>query len=137
MAQYINVPQAARHIPNPQFSGETFEVILARMMERVQQRDKREGAVIWDSNASSAIELQEIYIALDDILVESWGDSASREFLIRRARERHIIPFPSTHAVLRGMFTPSDVDLTGRRFSMPNTALTYVVERQAEDGGGG
>ena len=130
-----------RYEPNPQFGGETFDIILNRMMERIKERDRREGALIWDSNASSAIELQEIYIALDDILVEAWGDSASREFLIRRARERNIIPFPATHAVLRGIFKPSptatDVDLTGRRFSMPNTTLTYTVERVAEDEQGG
>jgi len=122
------------YVPEPLYGGETFEVILRRMMDRVKQRDKREGAVIWDSNASSAIELQLIYLALDDILVESFGDSASREFLIRRARERRIIPFPATHAVLRGEFTPLEVDVTGRRFSMPNTALTYVVEEKIADG---
>jgi len=127
----------ARYEPNPQFGGETFETILARMMERIKERDKREGSLIWDSNASSAIELQEIYIALDDILVEAWGDSASREFLIRRAKERYIIPFPSTHAILRGMFAPPNADLTGRRFSMPNTALTYIAEKQIEDDVGG
>ena len=126
-----------KYIPNPQFNGETYEIILARMMERIKERDKREGAVIWDSNASSAIELQEIYIALDDILVEAWGDSASREFLIRRARERYVIPFPPTYAILRGIFTPSNVDITGRRFSMPNTTLTYIAERQIEDEIGG
>jgi len=124
----------AQYIPDPQFGSETFEVILQRMMDRIQQRDKREGAVIWDSNASSAIELQLIYLALDDILIESFGDSASREFLIRRAAERGIIPFPATHAILRGEFTPVDVDVTGRRFSMPNTALTYIVEDKIEDG---
>jgi len=124
---------AGAYIPEPLFGNETFESILQRMMDRVQQRDKREGAVIWDSNASSAVELQLIYLALDDILVESFGDSASREFLIRRARERHVIPFPSTYAILRGIFTPPDVDVTGRRFSMPNTALTYIAERPIDD----
>ena len=121
-------------IPEPQFGNETFEVILGRMMERINQRDKREGALIWDSNASSAIELQLIYLALDDILREAFGDSASREFLIRRARERRIIPFPATHAILKGEFRPLDVDVTGRRFSMSNTALTYVVERKISEG---
>jgi len=127
----------ARYTPNPRFGGETFEVILQRMMGRVKERDRREGALIWDSNASSAIELQEVYTALDDILVEAFGDSASREFLIRRARERNVIPFPSTHAILRGIITPSDADITGRRFSMPNTALTYVAERLIGDAIGG
>jgi len=124
----------ARYAPQPHFSGETFEVILQRMMDRVQHRDKREGSVIWDSNASSAVELQLIYLALDDILEEAFGDSASREFLIRRAAERGIASFPATHAILRGEFTPSDIDITGRRFSMPNTALTYVVEDKISDG---
>jgi len=124
----------AAYEPAPLYGGETFEVILRRMMDRVGQRDKREGAVIWDSNASSAIELQLIYLALDDILAESFGDSASREFLIRRARERRIIPFPASHAILRGEFTPPEIDVKGRRFSMPNTALTYVVEEKIDDG---
>jgi len=126
------------YVPESLFENETFEVILARMMERVTAaRDRREGAIIWDSNASSAVELQLIYLALDDILVESWGDSASREFLIRRAAERGITPFPATHAILRGVFTPSDADITGRRFSMPNTALTYIVEGVVDDEIGG
>lgn len=120
--------------PEPKFGNETFEVILERMMSRVSQRDKREGAVIWDSNASSAIEFQLIYLALDDILKEAFGDSASREFLIRIAKERGIAPFPATQAILRGEFTPTDVDITGRRFSMPNTALTYIAEEKIEDG---
>jgi len=127
----------ARYEPTPQFSGETYDVILQRMMDRVSQRDKREGAVIWDSNASSAIELQLIYLALEDILLEAFGDSASREFLIRRAAERNIHPFPATHAVLRGRFTPEDVNVAGRRFSMPNTTLTYVVEEPVDDEFGG
>ena len=105
------------------------------MLDRVDGRDKREGAVIWDSNASSAIELKNIYLALDDLLVEAFGDSASREFLIRRAKERFIIPFPATHAIFRGEFTPSDIDVSGRRFLMPNTALTYIVEDFISPGG--
>lgn len=127
----------AQYIPESKFGGETFEVILERMMSRISGRDNREGSIIWDSNASSAVELQLIYLALDDILVESFGDSASREFLIRRAAERMITPFPATNAILRGNFTPTDVDITGRRFSMPNTALTYIAKRQIDDEIGG
>ena len=121
-----------KHVPTPQFNNENFDNILKRMMERISQRDKREGSIIWDSNASTAIELQLIYLALDDILVESFGDSASREFLIRRASERRIIPFPATHAILRGIFTPAGADITGRRFSMPNTALTYMAQNRID-----
>lgn len=117
------------------YADQTFEKILSRMMNRVPNRDRREGSLVWDGNASSAIELQHVYIALDNILTESFGDTASREFLIRRARERDIVPFPASRAVLKGLFTPTDIDMTGRRFSMPNTPLTYTVERRLDDVG--
>jgi len=126
-----------KYIPTPLHGGETFETILDRMMSRVGRRDKREGSIIWDSNASSAIELQLLYLALDDIMAESFGDSASREFLIRRARERNVIPFPATQAIWRGIVTPLDANIAGRRFSMLNTNLTYVVEERIEDELGG
>ena len=106
------------------------------MLDRIRNSvDKREGSVIYDANASAAVELQLLYIALNDIMNESFADTASREFLIRRARERGITPFPATHAILRGEFTPVNIDVTGRRFSMPNTPLTYEVEAALEENG--
>jgi len=117
------------------YENENFEGILKRMLDRISNsRDKREGSVIWDTNASVAVELQLIYIALEDILNESFGDTASRQFLIRRAKERGITPFPATNAVLQGEFTPSDVEVIGRRFSMPNATLSYIVEERISDG---
>ena len=119
--------------PTPKWGSETFELILERMNDR-SNRDQREGGVIWDANASSAVELQEIYIALDDILKEAFGDSASREFLVRITKARNITPFSATNAILRGVFEPANIDLTGRRFSMPNTPLTYTVENRTDLG---
>jgi len=115
--------------------NQTFELILQRMLDRIRNNvDKLEGSLIHDANASTAVEMQLIYLALDEVLNESFGDTASREFLIRRARERGVIPFPATHAILRGEFTPANIDVIGRRFSMPNTGLTYIVESQISSG---
>ena len=61
----------------------TYEAILQRMLDRVPDKfDKREGSVIWDTHSPTAIELQILYLELDAILREAYGDTASREFLI-------------------------------------------------------
>ena len=105
------------------------------MLDRVgNDVDKREGSVIYDACASAAMELHLLYIALDDIMNESFGDTATREFLIRRAKERGITPSPATHAILQGEFTPAGINLTGRRFSMSGTAMTYIVQDKITDG---
>ena len=64
----------------------TFDVILERMMDRVPNNiDKREGSIIYDALAPAAVELAQMYIELDVILNETFADTASREYLIRRA----------------------------------------------------
>ena len=104
----------------------TYDVILNRMLARVSDRmDKREGSVIWDTHSPAAVELQILYMELDTILREAYGDTASREFLILRCRERGISPWEATKAVLKGIFTPAETDVTGQRFNAGE--LNYVV----------
>lgn len=63
------------------YEDQTYEVILERMLARVNEKfDKREGAVIFDTHSPTAIEFQILYIELDTILREAYGDTASREF---------------------------------------------------------
>ena len=70
------------------FENITYEKILERMLARVSDRfDKREGSVIWDTHSPTAIEFQILYLELDAILREAYGDTASREFLILRCKE--------------------------------------------------
>jgi uncharacterized phage protein gp47/JayE len=115
------------------YEDTTYEVILQRMLDRVPDRfDKREGSVIWDTHSPTAIELQILYIELDVILKEAYGDSASREFLILRCRERGIYPYEATHAVLKGVFAPATIDVTGQRFNIGE--INYVVTRKIADG---
>lgn len=110
----------------------TYEEILDRMLAHVDDKfDKREGSVIFDTHSPTALELQLLYVELNTILSEAYGDTASREYLIKRCAERGITPREATHAVLKGEFTPTTIDLTGRRFnigSMNFTALEKITD---------
>ncbi len=115
------------------FENTTYEAIRDRMLARVSDKlDKREGSVIWDTHSPTAAELQILYIELDTILREAYGDTASREFLILRCRERGIAPYPAVRAVLRGEFTPADIDVTGKRFNIGS--MNYRVTEKTGDG---
>lgn len=115
------------------YENTTYESILERMLARVPDKlDKREGSVIWDTHSPTAIELQILYMELDSILQEAYGDSASREFLIRRCRERGIYPYPATHAIGRGVFVPVDIDVSGQRFNIGE--INYTVLEKMADG---
>lgn len=116
------------------FDELTFETILKRMLERVpNDRDKREGSIIYDSIAPDAAEFAIWYIMLDAILNETFADTATREYLIKRVSERGIVPKTATKAILKGVFTPSTVNLKmNARFSCDN--LNYKVIEKIADG---
>ena len=57
--------------------------------------DKREGSVIYDAIAPAALELANMYVALDVVMDEVFADSASYYYLIKRAAERGIYPICS------------------------------------------
>lgn len=112
----------------------TYEDILQRMLDRVpNSMDKREGSIIFDALAPAAVELQLMYIEFDIILTETFGDTASREYLIRRAAERGVIPYAATNAVLKAVATPSTINVAvGSRFSL--NELNYIVTEKIVDG---
>lgn len=115
------------------YESATYEVILQRMLDRVSNKlDKRPGAVIWDTHSPTAIEFQVLYIELDQIYKETFGDTASREYLIKRAKERGLSPYPASCAVLRGEFTPSTIDVLGKRFNRDK--LNFIVTAKISDG---
>lgn len=65
----------------------TYEVILDRMMNRVTEKypnlDNREGSIIFNALAPAALELAIMYTELDNVMSESFIETASREFLFR------------------------------------------------------
>lgn len=112
------------------FENNTYQVILERMLARIPNTfDKREGAMIYDALAPAAAELTMAYIGLEAVFREMFADTASKDCLIRRAAERGITPYSATHAILRGVFTPTSISIpTGARFHC-NDTVYYVVEK--------
>lgn len=116
------------------YSEMTFDVIMARLLSRIPDNmDKREGSIIYDALAPAAIELAILYIEFGVIETESYADTASREYLIKRAAERGIIPHAATYSVVKGIFTPTTLNIPiGSRFNCDK--LNYVVISKIADG---
>lgn len=115
------------------YEGQTYDVILERMLGRVSDKmDKRPSSVIYDTHSPTAIELQVLYIELDTMLKNMYGDTAAREFLILLAKDRGLSPEPATKAVLKGEFVPATIDVIGKRFNIND--MNYVVTERIADG---
>lgn len=111
----------------------TYEQIIARLLDRVKltdsDTDTREGSVIYTALAPAAMEIKNMYVDLDNTLNEAFADTATRPYLIRRAAERGMKPYPATYAVRKGVFN-TDVPI-GSRFSLDE--LNYsVIEKIAD-----
>ena len=112
------------------FEHITYEELIKRMVDRAltynKNLDSREGSLLFLAEAPAAVELQNLYIALDTVLRETFADTASRPYLIQRALERALEPYPATNAVLEMTITPPDLPLPmGERFSIGE--LNYSV----------
>lgn len=116
------------------FEENTFQVILQRLLDRVPDTmDKREGSILYDALAPAAFELQLIYIDLDTFLKEVFTDTASREYLIRRAWERNVTPHEANAAVWKGSFEPKALEIPiGARFNSDD--LNFAVRGRLGDG---
>lgn len=113
------------------YENVTYEIILQRMLDRIPNSfDKREGSVIYDALAPAAVEFQNMYIATDCFMDESFADTQSRPYLIKRCAERGIKPSNASYAIRQGEFN-IDVPI-GSRFSL--NKLNYVVTEKISDG---
>ena len=115
------------------YEEKNFDTIIDNMLERVTEAepeiDTREGSVIYNALAPAAIEMQDLYIALDTVLNESFADTQSREFLIRRCAERGIFPNEATYAIRKGEFTGeyNIADVIGEEFFLGQ--FNYICEK--------
>lgn len=106
------------------YEDQTYEEIMRRVLSRVPSNiDKREGSLIWDATAPMSVEHAILYAAIDFILRATFADTAPREYLIRRAAERGLAPYPATFAVLQADFN-MEVPI-GSRFSLGR--LNYII----------
>lgn len=114
------------------FENMTYENILESMLKNVPSDvDKREGSVIFDTLSPAALELANAYIYLDIVLNNAFADTAEREYLILRAKERGLAPYEATRAVLKleVAYTGTSENVKpGDRFSLDG--MTYVVTEQ-------
>jgi len=119
------------------YEAQTYEVILARMLQKVlsvnSNLDTREGSLVWYGDAPAAVELQNLYIALDTVLNETFADTANRDYLILRAAERGLSPQPASAAILQLVITPTSLFLPlNTRFSIGE--LNYYVSADRGNG---
>lgn len=116
------------------YENQTFETVRDRMLAAAPNSlDKREGSIIYDATAPAAAEISLLYAMTDYFLKNTFGDTAEREFLIERAMERNIHPYPATAAQVKIQCLPATLEVnTGARFSYDD--VNYVV---VESLGGG
>lgn len=113
----------------------TFDTIIQDMLDKVSDdMDKRQGSVIWDALAPAALELEAAYLIMEYTLNQAFPDTADREYLIRKALERSITPIPAKPAIVKGVFAPSTVDVTGIRFNLGNENFVVGDPIEGEDG---
>lgn len=112
------------------YENKTYESILQRALAEVPTEiDKREGSIIYNAIAPICIELAQAYIDMDIILDETYADTASREYLIRRCAERGIVPKPASAAFVKGIFN-TEVPI-GSRFTIDG--FYYIVKTKISD----
>ncbi len=111
------------------YENMTYDFILQRMLNRVltydPNIDTREGSIVYNALAPAAVELTNAYVQLGFILDATFADTAPRDYLIQRAAERGLSPYPATNAILQGEFN-IDVPI-GSRFSLVNEDSNYTV----------
>lgn len=121
------------------YENMTYEQLLAGMLAFALAKnpglDSREGSPLWYGSAPSAVELQNLYIQLDTVLRETYAVTASRPYLILRAKERGLTPYEATSAIIKGKFTPASVAVpVGSRFSLGGMNYTVLGAITGESG---
>jgi uncharacterized phage protein gp47/JayE len=112
------------------YESQSYETILTRMLARVPDDvDKRKGSVIYDAIAPAAAELALMYVEVDMNYRLTFADTATGEYLTRRAAEFGVNRLPATKARRKGQFynganTLMDVPI-GSRYSI--STINYIV----------
>lgn len=112
------------------FENQTYEALLKSALARVSSAlDKREGSMVMNGVAPSMAELAQLYIGLDFVFTATYLATAPREYLIQRAADRNIAPYPASAAVMRAEFNIEVAE--GTRFSCDD--LNFVVTGRMAD----
>lgn len=112
----------------------TFESILADMLAKVPDTvDKWEGSVIYDALAPAAAEFAKMYMELDVVMDETFVDTASLQYLMKRCKERAVPIKGASAAVIEATFTPATLEISnGARFH--HDGQNYAVTEKVSPG---
>ena len=92
------------------YENVTYESLMTRMLSRVSANfpevDTREGSLIWNALSPAAIELAVAYAELDNVLANSFAQTATRDFLYYKCEELGIdtTTFDATNATFYADF---------------------------------
>lgn len=116
------------------YENKTFETIMEEMLDNVPSDvDKREGSIIYDALAPVAMELAQVYIDLDMLIDETFADSASYYYLVKRAAEHGVFAREGTPAVLEIVVSPAELQIeTGTEFNIGE--LNYTITNSLDEG---
>ena len=114
------------------FENMTYEALVKRALARVPPTmDKREGSMVFNGVAPSMAELAQLYIAADFVFQATYLLTAPREYLIKRASDRNMAPYPATAAVYRAEFNREVPE--GTRFSCEDVNFVVTGRMDPED----
>lgn len=116
------------------YEEQTEKVIGDRILRRMPKSiDKREGSIAFDAAYPAAIEFMLLYAVIDFFYKNTFGDTADREHLIERAKERGLSPYAASNAVVTLEASPADIYIPlGSRFSIDD--LNYIVRSKLTGG---
>lgn len=113
------------------FDDKTQNNIMIDLKEAIEpDTSTEEGTLIDHSLRGAAAEFEQAYIELGLIDKNGYAETADREHLVLRAKERGIEPFPASNAVWKAEFN-IDVELN-TRFSAGE--LTYICTEKIDSG---
>lgn len=112
------------------FEHITEEQLLKQMLDRVDSKfDKREGSIIYDAIAPTALEHINMYISLDEVLDECFIDTMSLPYLKRKGNELGVVYKEASRAVVK-LQTNVDIRL-GSQFTCND--LTFTTTQKLSD----
>ena len=114
------------------FENMTYEALVKRALSRVSSSlDKREGSMVFNGVAPSMAEVAQLYIGLDFVFKATYLLTAPREYLIKRASDRNMAPYPASAAVFRAEFNMEVA--AGTRFSCEDLNFVVTARMNPED----
>lgn len=109
------------------FENITEEQLLNRMLNRVDKRyDKREGSIIFDSIAPTALEHKNMYISIDECFNEAFIDTMSLEYLKRKGVETGV-PYKYASKAVVKLQTNVAIRI-GSQFTCNNLTFTTTAK---------